>query len=250
MGNAEKGLEAVDIDALESTVFGGEKKEETPKEEEVKESSEKKIEETPKEPLTKTTLVTDEQLSINEEIVKIDVQIQQLEAESVDVSTFYDNLDTHLSDAEQALEFEDKPKYMKLVNDKLKEFEKSGSKVDEIQALKDEKENKQLIYERQSAIVEVSAKYPEYDHEKVTAYFTNDLSKAQQDKILNDSESYADVFLKTYEKYVNINPKNIKKSTTPNIPNVNDLRKETPSNTDVSTGTLSDDKLLQEALGL
>lgn len=254
--NGESGN--TEMEALKESIFGfdkeeetssdAEKKEETSVGDEKKEESEKK-EETPKAPVTKTTAVTDEQLSINEEITKIDVEIELLEKETVDVSTFYAKLDEHMSEDEQALEFSDKAAYMRLVNDKLKEFEGANSKSEKIQTLKGKKKEKELVYERQSAIVTVSAKYPEYDHSKISDYFTNDLSKVEQEKIIDSSKSYADVFEQAYKKYLEINPTNIEKSKSPNIPDVNNIRKETPNNTDITESIQSDDEKLQQAIG-
>ena len=248
MGIENKDSGHNEIDALEASIFGTseeKKEEETP----IPAVVVDKKEETSKPPVTKTTVVTDEQLVMNNEMTKLDVRIEQLEKETVDTSTFYENIEEHLSEEEQGLEFSDKPAYMRLVNDKLKEFEGANSKTAEIQTLKDEKQEKQLAYDRQSAIIEVSAKYPDYSHENTLNYFQNDLSKAEQDKILGSSTSFADVFEKTYQKYLEINPANIEKSTTPGIPNLNNLRKETPNNTDIVDGTLSDDERLQEAIG-
>jgi len=89
----------------------------------------------------KTTTITDEQITINQDITKLDVKIEQLEAQSVDVNTFYANLDDELSEEEQQLELDDKPAYLALVASKAKEYEKKNSNGDEIQKLKDEKED-------------------------------------------------------------------------------------------------------------
>jgi len=197
-----------------------------------------------------TTVVTDEQVLITKDIAKIDLQIESLEAKSVDVDKFYDNIDEHLTEEEQALEHSDRPAYMKLINTKVQEYETQNSSADEILKLKDEKKEKESIYERQSAITEVIAKYPSYNHEDVLAFFENDLSKAQQQKIYDDSKSYADVYENAYNKFLQSNPANIETQTPPNIPNVNNSRKQPLKNNDIEESLQSEDDKIQEALGL
>ena len=201
-------------------------------------------------PVTKTTVVTDEQLNIGQDIAKIDVKIQDLKDVTVDVDKFYENIEEHLSEEEIALEFSDKASYMKLINTKAKEYEEKNSNTQEIQDLEKQKEDKQGIYDRQSAIVEVSAKHPQYNHEKVLEFFNKDLTKNQQDEIFASSSSYADVYEKAYVKLQESNPANIKDVDAPNIPDVNNVRKSTPSSKDTDDGLLDEDKQLQEALGL
>ena len=210
------------------------------------EESEKKEETKP----SNTTLVTDEQLAINREIAKIDLQIEALEKEEVDVSLFYDNLEDELSEDEQALEFSDKSAYMKLVTQKAKEYEQKHSKADAIEALKEEKKEQEQISARQSAIVDVSTKYPEYNHEKIMNYFNEELSKSEQQKIFEVSESYADVYEKTYLKYSGVNPSNVSQQKAPNIPNVNNSRRESARVDDTDDGLLNEEQMLQDALGL
>lgn len=198
----------------------------------------------------KTTTVTDEQINITQDIAKIDVEIQNLKESSVDVDEFYSKLDEHLSEDEQALEFEDKPAYMKLVNTKLQEFETKHSKSGDIKTLEDEKKEMQAVYERQSAIVEVSSKYPQYNHEKMMSFFNDDLSKTQQKIIIDNSTSYADVYEKAYEEFVKQNPSNIKAVPSPNIPDLNKSRKELANSTVTDDGLAGEDEKLRDALGL
>jgi len=209
-----------------------------------------KKEETPPAPVTKTTPVTDEQISINQEIAKIDVKITELEKETVDTDDFYANIEAELSEDEQALEFSDKPAYMKLVNAKAKEYETKHSKATEIQSLKDTKKEMESVYARQSAIVEVSTEFPEYDHEKVLSFFNDDLTKNQQQAIYDESTSYTDVYKKAYQKYVESNPKNIKQTPAPAIPDVNNVTKVVPSDNDTDDGLKSEDQQLRDAMGL
>lgn len=214
------------------------KKEETPAVEEKEENT------------TKTTSVTDEQITINQDIAKIDVKIEVLQNQSVDTSEFYDNLENYLSEDEQALELSDRSAYMKLINTKAKEFEDKNSNSDELKTLEEEKTELQGIYERQSAIVEVSKKYPDYNHETILTYFNNSLSKNEQQKIYDASNSYAEVYENTYKKHLESNPANIETTPAPTIPNVKNVRKETPTNTELDDGNMSEDEKLQEALGL
>lgn len=225
-------------------------KEETSVDETVAPTEEIKEEETAPATKIQTTTVTTEQNSINKEIAKIDVKIESLQDSTVDISAFYDNLENELSIEEQNLEFSDKPAYMKLVNQKAREYETKNSKKAEIQVLTDEKKELEAIYERQDAIKEVSTKYPNYDHEKMLNFFSRDLSKTEQDKIYAASSSYADVYEGTFKKYLESNPQNINSQQAPNIPNVNSVRKQEASNTQTQSGFQSENDRLKEALGL
>jgi hypothetical protein len=199
---------------------------------------------------TTTTLVTPEQNTINKDIARLDIQIEELEKATVDSSAFYDNLETELSEDEQALEFSDKSAYMKVVASKAKEYESKNSKSSEIEQLKEQKEELSKVYERQSAIVEVTAKYPDYDHAKVLNFYENELSKSEQDKIITASKSYGDVFENTFKKYLTLNPTNIQKIDKPNIPSINNVRKQNVDNADIDNGLTSHNEQLQSALGL
>ena len=210
-------------------------------EEEVKEE---KKEETP------TQVVTPEQINIQKDIAKIDVKLEELAKSTVNMDDFYANIENELSEKEQQLEFDDKSAYMKLVNEKAKEYEQAHSNVEALETLAKEKEELEAIYERQEAIVAVSAKHPEYNHEEMIKYFNEDLSKSQQEKIFAASESYADVYENTYKQYVEANPANIKDVKAPDIPNVNNSRKQAPTNNDTSDSLMGEDERLKEALGL
>lgn len=197
-----------------------------------------------------TTLVTQEQITINKDIAKLDVQIEALEASVVDVSAFYDNLETELSETEQSLEFSDKSAYMKLVSQKAKEYEVKHSKQNEINTLIEQKKELELVYERQSAITDVTTKYPDYNHEKVLNFYMKKLSADEQDAIISASKSYADVYENTYKKYIATNQSSIHTTPAPNIPNVNSVRKQTVNNGSIDNGLTSHDEQLKQALGL
>lgn len=206
--------------------------------------------ETPTPQTPSTTLVTQEQISINKELTKLDVQIEALEASVVDVNAFYENLETELSEEEQSLEFSDKSAYMKLVSKKAKEYEVTHSKQSEIAALNSQKQELERVYERQSAITEVTAKYPDYNHEKVLAFYMQELSSNEQNAIISASKSYADVYENAYKKYIITNPSNIHTKIVPNIPNINNVRKQNVNNGSIENGLTSHDEQLRQALGL
>jgi len=260
MGN-EKNEEVVDT--LEDMLgLGEEKKEETAESTPDAKQEEKKKEETPQttpdekkeekkeEQKTQTQVVTPEQISIQKDIAKIDVKLEELAKSTVNMDDFYANIENELSEKEQQLEFEDKSAYMKLVNEKAKEYEKKNSSSEELEALTKEKEELEAVYERQEAIVAVSAKHPNYNHEKMLEYFNEDLSKSEQAKIFENSQSYEDVYENTYKRYLEANPAKIKDVPAPNIPNVNNTRKQAPTNDDTDGNLMSEDERLKEALGL
>jgi hypothetical protein len=85
------------------------------------------------------SVITVAQTETQKEIVKLDLQIEQLQAKSVDMDAFYANIDDHLSEEEQALEFEDKSSYMKLINKKAKEYEEKNSNTTAINELVEKK---------------------------------------------------------------------------------------------------------------
>lgn len=197
-----------------------------------------------------TIITAEEQGIVAKEIIRIDLQIEALEKESVDTDGFYANIDEHLSEAEQQLEFEDKPKYMKLVAEKLKEYVSSHSKADEIEQLKSNKAELEAISERQRAIIEVTAKHPDFNYEKIHTFFDKKLSKEEQEAIYAASKSYAEVYENTYKKYIELHPVNVRKTPSPDIPNVNKTRRQSVTPQQVTEGAMSDDQKLKAALGL
>ena len=216
---------------------------------EVKEEPKKEAkEETP--PKSTTQVVTPEQITIQKDIAKIDVQIEELEKATVSMDEFYANIENELSEKEQQLEFDDKSAYMKLINEKAREYETKNSNSEALETLTNEKKELEDIYAKQEAIVEVSAKHPEYNHEAMVKYFNEELSKSQQNKIFSASESYADVYENTYKQYIEANPANIQDVKAPNIPNVNNTRKQVPTNNDTDGNLMDEDERLKEALGL
>ena len=253
MGN-EKNEEVVDT--LEDMLgLTEEKKEDTPgSTTDAKKEEEEKKEDTPasttQENKTETQVVTPEQITIQKDIAKIDVKIEDLSKATVNMDEFYANIENELSEKEQKLEFDDKAAYMKLVNDKAREYENKNSSSQELEDLIKEKEELEAIYERQDAIVAVSSKYPDYNHEKMLEYFNEDLSKSQQAKVFENAQSYEDVYENTYKQYLEAHPTKIKDVPAPNIPNVNNTRKQSPTNNDTDGNLMSEDERLKEALGL
>ncbi len=194
--------------------------------------------------------VSKDQADVAKKIIKIDVQIEELSKQTVDVASFYDNLDTHLSEEEQALEFEDKAAYMKLVAQKAKEYESANSPEPKIKALEDQKAELQSIHERQSALVEISRKYPSYDHVKMIEFFEKKLNKEQQDEIFAQSKTYYDVYENTFKLFAQSNKTNIKTQNVPNLPNLNNARRHAVDAAAVDAGLTGEDEKLRAALGI
>lgn len=246
------------VDEIEDILGLNEEKNKSEEQEESKEETKVETKDEAKEEVkeeakqeSKNITLTPEQVEVNKEITKIDMEIEALEkASSVDTDGFYAELDTHLSDEEQQLEFDDKSAYLKLVAKKEKEYIQSHSKEEELQTKKSEKAELEKVYERQASIVEVSKKYPDYNHATVLDFFENKLNKEEQGKIFAGAKSYADVYENTYKKYIEANPTNIHQENNPNIPNINKARKQNVSTNELDDGLKSDDDLLQEALGL
>lgn len=231
----------------EETAKETSKTSETPKEEKKEEKKEDKKEEEQK---PQTQVVTSEQITIQKDIAKIETKIDELQKSEVDMNEFYANIEKELSEKEQQLEYDDKPAYMKLLNEKANEYKEKNSSSKELEELTQEKEELESIYERQNAIVAVSAKHPDYNHDKMLEYFNEDLSKSEQAKIFNASQNYEDVYENTYKRYLEANPAKVKDVPAPNIPNVNNTRKQSPSNSDTDGDMMSEDERLQKALGL
>ena len=223
-----------------------------------------KEEETPKKddnttPETKTEdtktnnniTVTPEQIEINKEITKVDLEIEALEKDNnVDENKFYDTLDEILTDEEQQLEHDNKGDYLKLVSKKKDEYIKANSKDEQIKELKEKITELNGTYQRQAAIIDVSAKYPNYNHKEVLDFFERKLNQDEKDEVFKDAESYSDVYENTYKKFLETNPANIQSEKTPNIPKVDNVRKESVKGGELGDGLKSEDERLQQALGL
>jgi hypothetical protein len=198
-----------------------------------------------------TVTLTTEQVKINSEMAKVDKEIEDLEKDnSVDTDKFYDTLNEILTDEEQQLEHDNKSDYLKLIEKKKQEYIDSNSKDTQIATKKEEKENLQNIYDRQAGMVIVTAKYPDFDFKKTMDYFENKLNKEQQKKVFDGAKSYADVYENTYKIMAGDKEPVIKSKEVPQIPDVNNTRKEPVSNEVVKDGYKNYDEELQAALGL
>lgn len=191
---------------------------------------------------------TEQSNALTKEILKIDLEIETLTKQSVDVADFYNNLEDELNEEEQQLEFTDKPAYMKLVNEKAKAYEAKHSPAATIAELEAKKEDLIGVQERRSALQSVQAKYPSVDVDKVFDFFTNKLNKEQQDEI-NTASSYAEVYEKTFKKYLESNSVHIHQQTAPTIPDVNSVRKQELDTQHIEDGLSSEEEKLHEALG-
>lgn len=184
-------------------------------------------------------------------IAKLDAKIEALQNSEVSTDEFYANIDKHLTDEEQQLEFDDKPKYLQIVAKKVNEFVKSKSNQDEINKLLEEKNEHEEASKRVEGIRETLEKYPEFDYEKTQKYFHEELNQKQQLEIMKKSKSYTDVYTFTYEKYKQINKVKVPNKKPPDIPNVNKARKKAPNpKSNIADEYKSEDELISEALGL
>jgi hypothetical protein len=197
-----------------------------------------------------TQSMTEEQVEITKQIALIDADLEKLQGRQVDTGAFYDNLDEYLTEEEASLEFSDKSAYMKLVGDKLAEYTESNSNASAVKELEEKKEELQQIYKRQEGIVEVSGKYPDFDYEKMQEFFENDLSKAEQQKIIGASASYAEVYENTFKRYQEVNPSAIAQVEPPHIPDPAALRTQTLKPGSIDVNLMDEDEGLKDALGI
>lgn len=188
--------------------------------------------------------------ALTKEILKIDLEIEALQSKTVDVGDFYSKIEEELSEEEQQLEFSDKPAYLKLINEKAKAYEEKHSPTATIAELESKKAELIGVQERRSALMSVASKYPTIDVDKVFEFFTNKLNKEQQDEIHASSSSYADVYEKTFQKYLESNNINISQQNPPSIPDVNDVRKQILDTAHIDDAMSSEEEKLHEALGI
>ncbi|PID47320.1 MAG: hypothetical protein CR967_04595 [Proteobacteria bacterium] len=184
------------------------------------------------------------------ESAKLDAKIEELSKKEVDLDDFYDNLDKHLSKEEQELEFEDKAKYLKIITTKAREYAKSKGNEEELEQSKAQKTEYETAIQRVQGIKIAMAKYPDFDYEKAYNFYENELNNKEKEKILLNAKTYADVYILTYEKYKNINPVKVKSQKTPDIPDVNDVRKKEADPKGITNNFKSEEELTKEALGL
>jgi len=195
------------------------------------------------------TFVVD-QNEIIKDIARLDIKIEELKNSHVDEEDFYHHIDDYLTEDEQELEFDNKPAYMKIVGKKLKEYELKHSNANELQDLENKKAELENVHARSVAIMEVSHKYPDFNYEKIQSFFDNKLNKEQQSKIYEQSKSYYDVYVNAYKMFIDENTSQIKNQKVPNIPNLNNVRKQVIPNKVINDGLVSDDQKLRDALGI
>jgi len=234
-------------------ILGLEEKEETISEQDNNDESEKEVASKIETKENKTTniIFTPEQLEANKEITKIDLEIEKLQTENtVDIKEFYGSLDTILTDEEQQLEFDDKPAYLELLSAKAQDYIKENSKDKEIEALTDKKAAIEKSNEIRSAITSVTAKHPNYNHEKIIDFYNLHLSENQRETLFADANGYEDLYEIAYREFIKANPENVANAPAPTIPNVNSSRKTNVPNGNLDDGMKTADEELRDALGL
>jgi len=195
-----------------------------------------------------STTETNNQIDINKEVAKIEIKLEELQNNnSVELDDFYDNLDEYLSDEEQELEFENKKEYIKLLREKEDEYIKSNSKDSEIETLQNQKKEYENQLLKDEAISQTVSKYPDFNYDKAMKFFEDKLSKSEQNDIFSKSKSYADVYENTYKK---MGGKTVSSKKAPNIPDVNNTRKDSANNQDVNDAMSDEEREFKEALGL
>lgn len=226
-----------------------EKKDEESKTESQSKDEDKK--EQKKESVSKNITLTPDQVEIHSEITKLDVEIDKLsQGSDVDMDKFYDSLEDILTEDEQKLEIDDRPAYLKLVSKKEKEYIKENSNDSKLAELKDKKAELEDMNLKQEGILEVTREFPDYDHEKMIDFFNNELNKKEQNEMIDSATNFGDVFKNTYKKYIERNPKEIKKDEPNPIPNVSNARKQSVSTSEIDDGLKSEDEQMRDALGL
>ncbi len=215
--------------------------------EEVKEEVKKEEPATQNENIT----LTPDQVEIHSEITKLDVAIEKLKDSSeVDMDKFYDGLEDSLSESEIALEVDDRPAYLKLVSKREKEYIKANSNDEKLKELEEKKSGLVEMNSKQEGILEVTSEFPDYDHEKMITFFEDELTKKEQKEIFKDCVSFGDVYKNTYKKFVEVNPKEIKKDSDKPLPNLNNTRRQSATNSEVEDGISSEEDDMRDALGL
>lgn len=204
---------------------------------------------TPETSASSVQQVNEQNNALTKEILKIDLEIEALSKQTVDVADFYSKLEDELSEEEQQLEFTDKSAYLKLINEKAKAYEEKHSPAATIAELQAQKEDLIGVQERRSTLMSVAAKYPNCDVDKVFDFFANKLNKEQQDEINATSNSYAEVYEKTFQKYLASNNINIQQEKAPMLPDVNNVRHQTIDPQHIEDGLSSEAERLHEALG-
>lgn len=220
-------------------------------EQEFSTTTEQKSEETKEIKEPQGTFITETQQTLIKDISKVDIELEALEKETVNEDDFYDKLDDLLTDDEKYLQ-EDNPKaYLKLINQKKDAYIKEHSNESKKQELLEQKKDLELKYKIEDGIIEVTKVYKEYNHEEMFTFFKRKLSQDERDDILSKSNTMGEVFIKTYESYLEKNgkTKEIKTTPAPKTPNLKDVTKQPIKETQIKLIDSEDEKY-KKALGV
>lgn len=173
---------------------------------------------------TKNIIVTPAQQDILKEITKIDIELEALEKTTVNEDEFYDKLDDILTPEEKYLQ-EDNPKeYLKVIDAKKKEYIQNNTNEAQKNALLEQKKDLELKNAIEIGVMEVTAIYKDYNHTEMQTFWNKKLNKEEQDEILTNAKSTAEVFKKTHEKFLEKSGKKVEIKNTP-PPNTIDMSK-------------------------
>ena len=150
-------------------------------------------------------LFTQAQQDIIKEIAKIDVELEQLNSNTINEDEFYDSLDSILTDEEKYLQEENPKEYLKLIDSKKKEFIQNKSNDSKKNELEEKRKELELRNAIEIGVLEVTKLYKDYNHIEMQTFYNKKLSKEEQEEILNTSKTTFEVFKKTHEKYLEKN---------------------------------------------
>ena len=196
-------------------------------------------------------LFTQAQQDIIKEIAKIDVELEQLNSNTINEDEFYDSLDSILTDEEKYLQEENPKEYLKLVDSKKKEFIQNKSNDSKKFELEEKRKELELRNAIEVGVLEVTKLYKDYNHIEMQTFYNKKLSKEEQEEILNSSKTTFEVFKKTHEKYLEKSgkSKDIKNTPAPNTPDFTKIIKEPMKNNHISQIDSEDEKY-KKALGV
>ncbi len=183
-----------------------------------------------------------------EEIAKLEAKIELLKERTPNIEEFYKNVDKYLSDEEMALRFdEDQSAYIAAVEQAKEKFLSEKSNDDEVAKLQEQLERMKKESEISSAIAQTLEEFPDYDHQTIGDFFTNDLTRREQEQLQSGVSTYAEFFKAIYRKWRERNPGKVESVKPPNIPDVSKARKsEGAANAEVFE---NDDRSYLDAVG-
>jgi hypothetical protein len=91
-------------------------------------------------------------------------------------------------------------------------------------ALLEQKKDLELKNAIEIGVMEVTAIYKDYNHTEMQTFWNKKLNKEEQDEILTNAKSTAEVFKKTHEKFLEKSGKKVEIKNTP-PPNTIDMSK-------------------------